>query len=141
MNQNNDLAYRVPFDLDPEARVPETNAISSCGAKHGYVLLATHVSLYRPRGSIWLGTMTKASEDVLGDAFLQLGQDELSEPIPSFDLLIPSDRAENNGLFITRFESYSRSSGYIEAFLHRFYPIKHQCLVRLRKVVVRTNLC
>lgn len=68
--------------------------------------------------------MTKASADVLGDACCQLGRNEISEPVASFDHFIPSNRAENDGFYIARLESYSRSSGNIEAFPTRFCPIE-----------------
>jgi len=68
--------------------------------------------------------VTKAFADVLGDACCQLGLNEISEPVASFDHFIPSNRAENDGFYIARLKSYSRSSGNIKAFPARFYPIE-----------------
>jgi hypothetical protein len=80
--------------------------------------------------------MTKTFEDVFGDACCQLGCNEISDPIASFDYFFPSNRTENDGLSIARLESYSRSSGYIEVFPNRFFPIERQRLVRFGEEVV-----
>lgn len=135
-DQDNDPAYRVPFDLDPKTHVPETDAIPDCGTVHGYVLLTTNVRVCKPWEGTRLGKMPKASKDVLGDALCQLGGDKVGEPVASFDHFVSSNSTKNDGLYITRLESYSCSSGYIEAFPECFYPIEHQSPVRLGKVVV-----